>query len=432
MPALPALARATDKERISLMKRCPKCNRPFPDDTQKFCTIDGGLLVLDQPFDPNATIQSSAAPLAPSADQPASPPQPDFSATIATSSSAPTVVFPKDTGSTGSATAANLHQQSQPAPKPSNPLPATPAVAAPPRPQSAPLPQGAQSAPLPQAPHASQPAVSAAPRKKSKLPLILGILALLLILGAGAAVAAFFLVIKPRLQAQTSEPRVAVNKPEPQNLSTNTNAPAPVADTKPAEPEFVPPPNTTKFTNSAASLDGPLAAHYVDFSFYYPDGWAPDPKAGVAGSGNFAKVERRLPPDFTQENFAVRWYESKGTYEADLPDFPKQVENFSASLAKAFKDTGYRKVSEGPTKINSLNAYEFRWVGVSKGTEKGDLQLWGRVVFVPTGVAGDSNGVILTMFTTSLAPELSSVEDVGSKGEMPVILDSFRFGKPRS
>jgi hypothetical protein len=33
------------------------------------------------------------------------------------------------------------------------------------------------------------------------------------------------------------------------------------------------------------------------------------------------------------------------------------------------------------------------------------------------------------MFTTSLAPELSSIEDVGSRGEMPVILDSFRFGQ---
>jgi hypothetical protein len=88
-------------------------------------------------------------------------------------------------------------------------------------------------------------------------------------------------------------------------------------------------------------------------------------------------------------------------------------------------------VSEGPAKIDSLDAYEFRWVGLSKGTEKGDLQLWGRVVFVPTGVAGDNNGVILTMFTTSLAPELSSVDDVGAQGEMPVILESFRFGKTK-
>lgn len=42
---------------------------------------------------------------------------------------------------------------------------------------------------------------------------------------------------------------------------------------------------------------------------------------------------------------------------------------------------------------------------------------------------GDKTGAILTMFTTSLAPELSSVDDVGQKGQSPVILESFRFGK---
>jgi hypothetical protein len=96
-------------------------------------------------------------------------------------------------------------------------------------------------------------------------------------------------------------------------------------------------------------------------------------------------------------------------------------------LAKAFPE--YEKVSDGPTKVNSMDAYEFRWQGLSKGTEKGDLKLWGRVIFLPTGREGDTSGAILSMFTTSLAPELSSVEDVGTKGEAPVILDSFRFVK---
>ena len=76
-----------------------------------------------------------------------------------------------------------------------------------------------------------------------------------------------------------------------------------------------------------------------------------------------------------------------------------------------------------------MDAYEFRWEGLSKGTEKGDLQLWGRVIFLPTGRPGDTSGAVLSMFTTSLAPELTSVEDVGVKGEAPLILDSFRFGK---
>jgi hypothetical protein len=76
-----------------------------------------------------------------------------------------------------------------------------------------------------------------------------------------------------------------------------------------------------------------------------------------------------------------------------------------------------------------MDGYEFRFVSLSKGTEKGDLQLWGRVVFLPTGNEGETTGATLVMLSTSLAPELSGVEDVGKKGEMPVILESFRFAK---
>jgi hypothetical protein len=393
------------------MKRCPKCNRSFPDDNQKFCTVDGGLLVAAQPpFDPNATIQSTAASLGtwsePLENRPTSRELPDLNETIA--ASAPTVVFPKQTGPTGLPTSAEL---------PPAPLPPT---------QGAPVPQS-QGTPLPQP--VGEPLSSAAvapPKKKSNLPLILGALLLLLLLGVGAVVAALFLVIKPRLNALKADRPIVTSSNKEENLNNNVNANS--EETK-TQPEFVAPPDTVKFTNSPANLEGKLAEHYLDFSFYYPNTWVVDPKAGTAGSGNFAKVERRLPPDFTQENFAVRWYESKGTYAADLPTYHKQVEEFSASLAKAFPE--YRKVSEGPTRINSLDAFEFRWVGLSMGTAKGDLQLWGRVVFVPTGVEGDKTGAILTMFTTSLAPELSGVEDVGEKGQVPVILESFRFGKNR-
>lgn len=417
------------------MKRCPKCNHTYPDDTQKFCTVDGGLLVAaDKPFDPNATIAGSANLALPVEAPPESPvssrPQ-DFSATIATPSTAPTAVLPKKTGPTGSVTSSNL-----PPPPPTSPPASAPTVALnasmPPTtfvPPTASMPPSAPTPPLPQTSGALPPVAGAPPKKKSKLPLILGGVALLLILGVSAvgAAAYYFLVYKPKQEALQSERPtvVAENRNENVNSSVNTNTELPKAEEK--TEEFVAPPNTTKFTNSAAALDGKLAEHYFDFSFYYPEDWVPDPKAGTAGSGNFAKVERRLPPDFTQENFAVRWYESKGTYAADLPNYPSQVEEFSASLAKAFPE--YNKISEGPTRINSLDAYEFRWTGVSRGTVKGDLQLWGRVVFVPTGVEGDKSGAVLTMFTTSLAPELSGVADVGLKGQSPVILDTFRFGK---
>jgi hypothetical protein len=393
------------------MKRCQKCNRTYTDDNQKFCTNDGGLLVnADQAFDPNATIQSSASNMG----YPPAAPTPgatvDLNATIASSPDAETAVLPRNTGPTGSPTFA--HQGSAPLPpqqSPSAPLPPPP-----------PTPQY-QSAPLPPAPAAPE-------KKKSKLPLILGITALLLVLGAGALIAVFFLVIKPRLD-ERQEGTVITRTDRPvddANRNANSNT-APVENAPPTAPEFTPPAGAIQFVNAQSNLDGKLAEHYLDFSFYYPQTWATDPKAGVPGASNFAKVERKLPGDLTQENFAVGWYTSKGTVAADSPTFPQLVEFLGGSLAKGFP--GYRKVSEGPTKINKLDGYEFRFVSLTPVPDKGQVQLWGRVVFLPTGVSGDQTGATLIMLATSLAPELSGVEDVGEKGEMPVILESFRFGR---
>ena len=181
-----------------------------------------------------------------------------------------------------------------------------------------------------------------------------------------------------------------------------------------------------EFVNSNDNLDGKLAEHYVDFNFYYPERWEKDPKAGVPGATNFAKFERRLPPDFTQENFAVGWYSSAGSESADRAAFPILAANLSATFAKKFSD--YHKVSEGETKAGVYDGYEFRFESSSRNTAKGDLKVWGRVIFLPP-VDGEKNGVTLLMLATSLAPELRSIDDVGAKGELPMILESFRFGK---
>ncbi len=414
------------------MKRCQKCNRTYPDENQKFCTIDGGLLVsAEQAFDPNATMQGSASNMGYPVATPVNEDTVDLNATIATSLTAETAVLPRNTGPTGSATFAN-----QPAPPATEPPPvqsaATVALTPPPPAQrpsqpSAPLP----SAPLPTAPVAGNVAANIAAKKKSKLPLILGVLALLLVLGLGGVVALYFMVIKPRLVAMNPDGLVITNTNRGTDENVNNNTPSNTNTAENVPPttstEFTPPAGSVKFENSKANLDGKLAEHYLDFSFYYPQAWALDPKAGVAGATNFAKVERRLPPDFTQENLAVGWYESKGTVAADESSFPRLVERLNATFSTNLP--GYRKVSEGPTKVNSLDGYEFRFEGLSKGTDKGDIQLWGRVIFLPPGVEGETNGATLSMLTTSLAPELTGVEDVGKKGEMPLILESFRFGK---
>ena len=425
------------------MKSCPKCNRTFPDEGQKFCTFDGGLLIAPQTtFDPNATIRATSIDLnAAAAERPTSRDLPDPNATIIENYPA-TVALPRNTGPTTGPTPTNPNTSDiskpsapppqwvappPPPPPPVTPPPAPPTPAAePPRATTGEIAAPAQPAVAQvQAPSAPLPPVA---KKKSKVPWIIAGVLLFLFLGGAALAGVFFFVVKPKLDEMAAQKNP--NRPlENTNVSTPTPASSVEASTPAPTPEdnYVPPAGAVQFVNSRDKLDGVLAEHYFDFSFYYPKAWAADPKAGVAGASNFVKVERRIPPDFTQENFAVSWYPSSGTLAGDLQGLPQKVEALSNSFSKSFPE--YRKVSEGATKVNSMDAYEFKWEGMSRGTEKGDLHLWGRVIFLPTGKEGDTTGAVLSMFTTSLAPELSSVEDVGTQGQAPVILESFRFGK---
>lgn len=247
---------------------------------------------------------------------------------------------------------------------------------------------------------------------------------LLLVLIAGGVGAYFYL---QRNKTTNDGGSVVPNNPTiDNNANTNSNSSVPTLPNQPRATEA--PPDSVKFENSQASLDGKLKDHYVDFYFYYPQSWQKSDKAGVSGAANFVDIERRLPPDFTQENLTVSWYESKGTVEADLAGkLPALIKERDANLAKIYPE--YQKVSEGKTTINGIEGYEFRFKAFSRATAKGDINIWGRIVFLPPGDEESTKGVTLYMFTTSLAPELQSIDDVGAKGELPMILNSFTLGK---
>jgi hypothetical protein len=444
------------------MRRCPKCGRTFDNDRQKFCTLDGtGLLDVDvlneaesQRVEQGETIRIDSAGLN-SAElndemtkiisrEPPAQSLPSFDPYKTAVSSSPTPPAA--------------------APPAAAPTPPAPPVAAPPTPPVAPAtppsppeenpelmrtmasvpPPPVHSASLPpppiqpiQPPVAEPPAAqpqpqpppmhAAAPRqKRSKLPLVLGILAVLFIFAIVAAGAGYWFVVRPMLAkraALVNEPEHPTETPTPRTTpGTATPTPKVVAEV----PPYKPPADAVEFVNAKDNLDGKLAEHYVDFSFYYPERWQKDPKAGVPGASNFAKVERRLPPDFTQENFAVGWYSSAGSEEGDRATFPTLAKNLSDQFATNFAD--YRKVSEGPAKVGAYDGYEFRFESASRNTAKGDINIWGRVIFLPP-VDGGKDGVTLLMLTTSLAPEVKGVKDVGVKGDLPMMLESFRFGK---
>jgi hypothetical protein len=187
------------------------------------------------------------------------------------------------------------------------------------------------------------------------------------------------------------------------------------------------PPNSVQFVNEPGKVSGPLAGHFVGFSFYYPKTWTSKP---TKGTDNFADLVRNLPNGGVQEIFTISWYDSKGTFAADQAIFPVTAQKKSDGLAQQLAGSDYQKISAGPSSVNGLEAYEFRFKGEFKGTGTNDGPYWGRVIFLPPGVAGEKNGVTMIMLVTSQTAEVKSVADVGEKGDLPVILNTFRFATP--
>jgi hypothetical protein len=181
--------------------------------------------------------------------------------------------------------------------------------------------------------------------------------------------------------------------------------------------------DTVQFVNSRANLTGKLAENYVDFSFDYPKSWSIDPATQKPGASNFTKVEKESD-NFTMENFAVGYFSGSGSPAGDQALFPQLADQLSSQFSKGFPN--YQKVSEGRARIGAYDAYEFRFSAELKNTPKGNLPIWGRVALIPNA-AGKKNGVVLIMLATPLAPDVKSVNDVGVKGELPVIINSFKL-----
>ncbi|PYS74119.1 MAG: hypothetical protein DMF73_04295, partial [Acidobacteria bacterium] len=218
------------------MKRCPACNRTYANDAQKFCTQDGIALVdaHSAGAGQGETVRIDSAQL----DDKVMKVIPKELPRMTGSGFDPyrtVMASPPETSATPSP---KIEDVAPPAEATSTPQP--PVAPAPP---SANVPSNqvaaAPMAPQPAAPAAASVASSSRPpKKRSKLPLILGILVVLLMLGAGAAVAGYFFVLKPMLAAKRGamvEPR----RPEP----TPVVMPTPnVGKTKPEIPKVEVPP----------------------------------------------------------------------------------------------------------------------------------------------------------------------------------------------
>ncbi|MCA1817921.1 MAG: hypothetical protein LC746_16295 [Acidobacteria bacterium] len=177
---------------------------------------------------------------------------------------------------------------------------------------------------------------------------------------------------------------------------------------------------TTRYTNDRSKFSGTLAQNYVDFSFDYPEDWTLVPNE----TKNFVKVEHTDEHGTTMENFAVGWISATGTF-LDKQLLPQLAKQLNDQFSQGFEN--YEKVSEGEGHLGDYDGYDIKFTADLPGAAGGGAKVYGRAFLIPPP-SGEKHGVALIMLTTDRAEGISSPDDVGVKGEMPTIINSFHLG----
>ncbi|MEP6947273.1 MAG: serine/threonine-protein kinase [Acidobacteriota bacterium] len=190
------------------------------------------------------------------------------------------------------------------------------------------------------------------------------------------------------------------------------------------------PANTTFFQSDRAALKGDLYRNFVGFSLYYPNDWkVTPPQEGTDGQtrGKFLDIARDTPDGKMMEQMLVSYYPTTGTYAEDAAKFPDLVRETNETLQKLIPN--YQVVSEGETKLNGgWRAYEVKFQASGSDGAGGRMNLWGRRIFIPPARPGVRAGFEITLLATSNSADVRSVDDVGTRGELARVLETFEPG----
>lgn len=179
---------------------------------------------------------------------------------------------------------------------------------------------------------------------------------------------------------------------------------------------------TALYTSAEEGLNDELRPHYLPFSFRYPDDWVVAERGDSAGGKNFVKVETG-ENGMLAENFAVGYMFAPPGHESDPEVVTQLLAQFEQQFSAQF--TGFRRVGDDRMQVGGHEATGFRFTATVQTPARGDVQVFGRVLVVPVG---DGKGLSIVMLGTPIGSGLQSVDDLGVKGGIPVILRTFRIG----
>lgn len=184
---------------------------------------------------------------------------------------------------------------------------------------------------------------------------------------------------------------------------------------------FIPGADWKSYNSLSGNIPADMQEHLVPFTFSFPPQFEI-----VPSSGNFVKVEEGTAPgtgdNFTYENFGVGYFNipSDGV---DAVAMPLLIAQLGSQFAAGFP--GYREVSQFEEEVSGYKGRAMIFESELKGTPRGDVKIFGKLVLVRK--PGATKGVTIIMLATTADPEIKTVYDVGVKGDLPGLIQSFKL-----
>ncbi|MDP9099350.1 MAG: hypothetical protein M3N48_10225 [Verrucomicrobiota bacterium] len=184
---------------------------------------------------------------------------------------------------------------------------------------------------------------------------------------------------------------------------------------------FTAAPGTQIFVSASDTTPAELKNRFVPFAFHYPNSFKV-----VADKNAFIRLERQEHGE-TVAHFAVGPLVLRSSTGELGTLYPPLMKEMSELLATTFP--GYRELSQKPADFKSPHFYrdgwEMRWQAAANQTVPGKAIVYGRVLFLRE--SSTTRAVTVTMTVAASDPEVTSAADVGEKGDLALMLQSFRL-----
>jgi hypothetical protein len=165
---------------------------------------------------------------------------------------------------------------------------------------------------------------------------------------------------------------------------------------------------------------------YVDFSFDYPARWSVTPQPLDGTAQNYVRVAAPMVNGYEPYAFLVGYASGTGNAASDRASLPTATLDLAGRFGAGLQE--YRIISSGPERIAGYDGYGWRFTASGPGVQsEGRVQIFGRGdLILPPGA---SRGVVLVTLATSRAGDVHGAAEVGERGPLKAILDSFRLAR---